>query len=150
MQAAFSTVFGMQEHTTGQPHGGTEGKRHVADFRWDLYLWTSAQWRLKFHVLFFKRDFKIYTFIENISGIDLVGHTIQFNNLNNVFSRHNRKWASLFLWNKFKCSGMNLGGNLRVLGLHQLRTTALQYTECTASTQAVDVRRWRGWPTCQR
>lgn len=124
MQAAFSTVF------AGKHHRSTICEPQLMEIEVSCFI--------------FKRDFKTYTFTENILGIDLVGRTMQFNNLNNLFSRHNRKWASLFLWNKFKCSGMNLSRNLRVLGLHQLRTTALQYTECTASTQAVDVRYWRG------
>lgn len=40
-------------------------------------------------------------------SIYFAGHTIKFSDVNNVFSTHDRKWASVFYF--VECCGINLG-----------------------------------------
>lgn len=58
--------------------------------------------------------------------IYFTGHAIQLKNSTNVFTRHDRKWASfLFLWN---ISGLQLHYKEKNVGpeTHQLTTTGLK------------------------
>lgn len=78
---------------------------------WDLDHCYST-WRVMSHFKvteLFKGgwDFKIYVFIEKMFSIYFAGLTIQFSNCKHLFSWHDRKCASVFLFCFFY--GTNLG-----------------------------------------